>query len=295
MSLEESLSSSSVKFVPWAPSWEEGIEISSSGHSTAPSFAYQRNFTETERELLHRGVDLIVGVKETKNLDNRNQSELISEPSSSHSTGHFLVKKLPGPSKIITLQKEGTHDVLLQAQKQDSSSKEMWRITSPRMNIGECVVIANSKKSSFYVLRDGHEEAAIYYRKPPGNTKLRFFDVIIPALEKESGKHVSVKFDGSESYLLAQAPLETVPSDCVKLSVREPQLKDQRWVLMFNGRVKRSSARNFILVHPGQPAREILLCGKCGVKEFVFDLNWPLSIIQGFGIYLTLFSKPKPN
>lgn len=293
MSLE-SLSSSAVKFVPWPLSWEEGIEMSSNGRVVAPSFANQKNFTETERELLHRGIDLIVGVKEARSLEKESQTEIIVDPASTHSTGHFIVKKIPGPSKVITLQKEGTHDIILQAVKQHGG-KEMWKITSPVMNLGECVVMANAKKSSFYLLRDGHEEVAIHYRKASGNTKLRFFDVIIPALQKETGKHAPVRFDGVGSYLLAQAPLETIPSDCIKLTVREPQLRDHRWVLMFNGRVKRSSSRNFILIHPGQPAREILLCGKCGVKEFVFDLNWPLSIIQGFGIYLTLFSKPKPN
>jgi len=138
------------------------------------------------------------------------------------------------------------------------------------------------------------EEVAVLYRRPVGNTALRFFDVVMPALERDTGRRVPVTFDG-ESYLLAQAHKATLPSDCVRLSVREPRLRNQRWVLMFNGRVKRSSAKNFILVHPGRAEREILLCGKCGTGEFVFDINWPLSVLQGFGVYLTLFSNPKPN
>ncbi|OHS93956.1 hypothetical protein TRFO_39855 [Tritrichomonas foetus] len=294
---EEALASQAVKYVPWAPSWEEGIEIHSGLRSNASlATLAQRNFTDTERELLHRGVELMVGVKEAQVMDRPDIISQIIDPASTHSTSHFLVAHNPGPVDILTIQKEGDATILLEAERiKDPSSKLIWKITSPLGEIGNCGVYTPDKHMSFYLLRDGFEEAAIYYRKASGNTNLRCFDVVVPSLQRDTGKHVPIRFDDKSSYLLAQAPLQTVPNDCIKMSVREPQQKDGRWVLMFNGRVKRTSARNFILVHPAQPSREILLCGKCGVKQFVFDLNWPLSLIQGFGIYLTLFSKPKPH
>ena len=292
--VEASLASSAVKFAPWAPSWEDGIEVGSGGHVT-PVVSQRRDFTETERELLHRGVELIIGVKESQELEQPDPSDVALSPSSPHSTAHYIVRRVPGPSETLTLRKEGEGGCALDAERQVATAKALWKITSANCSIGECSLITNAKRSTFVLLRDGFEEAAIYYRKAPGNTNLRFFDVVIPALQRETGKRVEIRYDGANSYLLAQATAETMPSDCVKLSVREPQLKDQRWVLMFNGRVKRSSTRNFILVHHSQPAREILLCGKSGHKEFVFDINWPLSVLQGFGVYLTLFSKPKPN
>lgn len=294
MSLEASLASAAVKFVPWAPSWEEGVEVKS-GVQTSPVAAPRRDFTETERELLHRGVELIIGVKESQDLEELNPSDVATVPVSSHSTAHYLVHRVPGPRDALTLRKDGDGGFILNAEREPTNSKALWKISGVNCSIGDCSLIANSRRSTFVLLRDGYEEAGIYYRKAPGNTNLRFFDVVIPALQRETGRRVEIKYDGANSYLLAQATADTLPSDCVKLSVREPQLKDQRWVLMFNGRVKRSSTRNFILVHPSQPAREILLCGKSGNKEFVFDINWPLSVLQGFGVYLTLFSKPKPN
>ena len=286
-----------IKYVPWAPSWEEGIEVHGGIRSNATNAGMpSKNFTDTERELLHRGVELIVGVKESQVLERPDAIQQIIEPASTHSTSHYIVAHIPGPVDILIIQKEGDATILLEAERiKDANSKQIWKITSPLGDIGNCGVYTPDKNMSFYVVRDGFEEAGIYYRKSQGNTSLRCFDVIVPSLQKDTGKHVPIRFDKKSSYLLAQAPLEKIPNDCIKLSVREPQQKDGRWVLMFNGRVKRSSTRNFILIHPSQPQREILLCGKCGVKKYVFDLNWPLSLLQSFGIYLTLFSKPKPH
>lgn len=295
--IDAALASSAVKFVPWAPSWEEGIEVHNGVHATSTLAANtQKNFTETEKELLNRGVPLIVGVKETKIFVQTDLIANIYAPCSTHSTSHYTVTRIPGPVNVLRLNKEGDNNIILEAEMQKNASpgKPLWKITSPSGDIGDCYVISNAKHSSFAVIKDGFEEAGVYFRKQGANSTLRVFDVIIPSLQKETGKHLPIRFN-NQSYLLTQAPLETVASDVVKLSVREPQCKDGRWVLMFNGRVKRPSTRNFILTHPSQPSREILLCGKCAVKQFVLDLNWPLSLLQGFGIYLTLFSKPKYN
>lgn len=295
---EDALASQVIKYVPWAPNWEEGIEIQGSIRSTASLAALaKKNFTDTERELIQKGVDLIVGVKETQVLDHPDLIQQMLDPASTHSTSHYIVAHNPGPIDSLTIQKEGDALILLEAIRvKDPNSKEVWKITSPLGDIGDCSLYTPDRSMSFFLLRNGYEEAAIYFRRPStGNTKLKFFDVVIPSLQRDTGKHVPICYDNQNSYLLAQAPLDTVPNDVIKMTVREPQEKDGRYVLMFNGRVKRSSTRNFILVHPSQPSREILLCGKSGVKQFVFDLNWPLSLIQGFGIYLTLFSKPRSH
>lgn len=294
---EDIFAAEAVKFVPWAENWEEGLEFHGNIKSTSTLASLtHRNFTDTERELIHKGVDLIVGVKEAQVLDHPDILSQIVEPASTHSTSHFLVAHNPGPIDSITIQKEGDATILLEAIRvKEQNARQVWKITSPLVEIGDCTVYAQDKNASFYLLRDGFEEAAIYFRKSAGNSKLRCFDVIVPSLQRETGKHVPISFDDKSSYLLAQAVQDTIPNDCIKMSVREPQEKDGRYVLMFNGRVKRTSAKNFILVHPSQPSREILLCGKSGVKKYVFDLNWPLSLIQGFGIFLTLFSKPRSH
>jgi hypothetical protein len=295
--LDEALSSSMVKFVPWAPSWEEGIELTGVIHS-APSFSgnTQRPFTETERELLHRGVDLIVGAKDFRSIEQKTPLDQIVDPAASHATFHGMVRRIHSQTDVVVLQKERDGTVLLEAEKQSSvATRVLWRITSPEGNIGDCAITANPKHSTFYLVRDGLEEAAVCFRKSPGNSTLKCFDVTIPALDRDTGKHISIRFDGHNSYLLAQGLADTPAADCVKLTVRDPQLKEGRWVLLFNGRVKKLSAKNFILVLPTQPNREILLCGKAAAKQFVFDLNWPLSVLQAFGVYLTLFSKPKAN
>jgi hypothetical protein len=295
--LDEALSSSIVKFVPWPPTWEEGIELAGVIHSPISYAGNARpSFTETERELLHRGVDLIIGAKDFRSIEQKTPTDQMVDPVTSHATFHGMIHRIHNQNDMVILRKERDGTILLEAEKQASlTSRVLWRITSREGNVGDCAITANQKRSTFYLVRDGLEEVAVCYRKAPGNASFKCFDVVIPALERDSGKHTAIRYDGHNSYLLTQALADNPASDCVKLTVREPQLREGRWVLLFNGRVKKLSAKNFILIRPGQPNREILLCGKAAVKQFVFDLNWPLSIVQAFGIYLTLFSKPKPN
>jgi hypothetical protein len=295
--IDEALASAAVKFVPWAPSWEEGIEMDGVIHSPSSfSGTTQQHFTETERELLQRGVDRIVGAKDFRAVEQKNRCDVLVDPTGAHGTFHGVVRRIHGPTDLILLQRERDGGVLLKAEKQLAiPSKILWRITSPDCQLGDCSVFANTKHSMFYLVRDGLEEVAVCYRRPPAASQFRCFDVVVPALQRDTGRRVPIRFDGHDSYLLAQATADAPAQDCVKLTVRDPQLREGRLVLLFNGRVKKRSGRNFIVIEPGQPGREILLCGKTAVKQFVFDLNWPLSILQGFGIDLTLFSKPKPN
>jgi hypothetical protein len=221
---------------------------------------------------------------------------VLVDPTAAHGTFHGIVRRIHGPADLILLQRERDGGLLLKAEKQPATtSKILWRITSPDCQLGDCSIVANVKHSTFYLVRDGLEEVAVCYRRAQAGSHFRCFDVIVPALQRDTGRRVPIRFDGHDSYLLVQAAAAAPAQDCVKLTVREPQMMEGRWVLLFNGRVKKRSGRNFIVVAPAQPSREIFLCGKSAVKQFVFDLNWPLSILQGFGINLTLFSKPKPN
>lgn len=291
--LDESLKKFQVKYVPWTPGWEEAVENESVSRSAATvASATQQTFTETERELHKQGVKLVYGVKESKLIEEPNPLSILIEPASPVSPSHFSVTRICGTIETISLSREGSDKTLLSAQLQKIDDISIWNITSPIINLGECKLVSNSKMSSFYLIRNGYEEVAIQYKQTK-QVHFSIFSVIIPALLRESSGHVLVNFEDNKSYLLQQAQSETVSSDCVKLVTREPQLKDGRYVLLFNGRVKRTSAKNFILTHESLPSREILLCGKNAPKQFVLDLNWPMSLLQGFGVFLTLFVQPK--
>ncbi|KAH0793754.1 Tub-like protein [Histomonas meleagridis] len=289
--LDETLSSEMISFVPWPPSWENPEH----GKKPAPVPTAKKIFTETEKELLNRGIPLIVGVKDIQKIEQPDPILQLFDPHPPNSVGHFLVTRIPAKTDVIVLQREDDGTILLEAEKfADPKNGELWKIVSPLGNIGNCVLISNSKRSSFYMLHNEQEEVAICIRKILSDPKMKLFDVYIPLLQKETGKHVSIIFD-ENPYLLSQSKSETIASDVVKLSTRKPQQKNGRKTLTFTGRVKKPSSKNFILIHPDQPTREILLCGKCKMKQFVFDLGWPLSIIQGFAIFLAMFSHPKPN
>jgi hypothetical protein len=293
---DEPLSSSAIKFVPWPPSWEEGLTSGGIRPSASVLTPQRPQFTETERELIHRGVNLVVGVKEPRIFEQPPPQDTLLDPASTRATTHCAVRRVRASNDVIVLQTERDNTILLEAERQTSqNSKHLWKITSPLCELGDCTIIANPKRSVFYLLRDGCEEVAISYRKPPSTAPFKYFDVIIPALQRDSGKRTQVRFDGKNSYLASQFGQDKVAADVVKLSVREPESKEGRWVLLFNGRVKKPSTKNFIVVLPSQPTREILLCGKASEQQFVFDLNWPLSVLQGFGVHLTMFSEPKPN
>ena len=291
MQLDSSLSNYEVKYVPWAPSWEDGIDANNNGHASASLASKEkRNFTETERELIQRGMDLVVGVPEPKISVTPDFLNILTTPVPTHTIHHCVVKKYTSGIEKITLQKEDTDQILLVAEKASPHKDGIWTITSPVCDLGDCTVY--SKNKNFYCVQNDFEEIAVRF-KPSKVAELEMFDVVIPALVRDSGNRTPIHYEGSASYLLSHSasPQDQMPPDCVRLSSREPQKKDSRYVLMFNGRVKKPSKKNFILILPSMPAREILLCGKRATKEYVFDMNWPLSFVQGFAIYLTLFSK----
>jgi len=62
------------------------------------------------------------------------------------------------------------------------------------------------------------------------------------------------------------------------------------FVLNFNGRVTIASVKNFQLIHPNQPNNVILQFGRVGTDTFTLDVQYPLSIYQGFAIALSSFS-----
>jgi len=293
MLTEDCLSSLKIKYIPWPPNWEEGI--GNSEGDPIVSKAKVVEISETEKELIRRGIDLYVDSNEKIKSVASDNKDLILSSSFYHSQHQFLVNRIPGSIPRITVRKEEENsEVLLFAERMTTQKDVLWVISSSVCEIGDCYVYANQKKSAFYCVCDGYEEIAIQYRRPPANSKLRYLDVMIPALSKASKSKMKIKYDGTKSHLLSHMYSENTPSDCVKLTVREPQKKDGRYVLMFNGRVKRPSGKNFILISSQNPSRELLLCGKSAQDEYVLDMSWPLTLLQGFAAFLTQFSKPKP-
>lgn len=288
MQLDKTLSRHEVKFVPWAPGWEDGIDANNNGHASASLASKEkRHFSQTERELISKGMDLVVGIPDQKDTDTPDFFNILTVPVPTHTMQHCVVRRTKSGVQRITLHREETDEVLLVAEKISPLKDGIWTINSPNCDFGSCTVFGKGK--TFYCVHNEFEEIAVKF-KPSKQSNLEMFDVIMPALVRDSGSRTPIHYEGT-SYLLAQAQKEQMPADCIRLSSREPQKKESRYVLMFNGRVKRASKKNFILILPSMPTREILLCGKRATNEYVFDMNWPLSLVQGFAIYLTLFSK----
>lgn len=294
MEVEECYKSSEVKYVVWAPGWEEKVDENNRGHASASLTSKEkRNFTETERELHLKGIDLVIGVNESQSYVHDDLLTQLVIPVSSYSTSRFTIKRVKGSNETIQLFRDNEMSQLLLQATKLPGKESLWDITSPTHNIGCCRVYLSSKRNQFYCVFNDTEEMAVVYRKSnKKGKKYCFFEVMLPALTKDTGNRTQIAFR-EECYLLGHANLEVLPSDCVRLHVREPQIKDGNPVLLFNSRVKKPSKKNFVLIHQSNPSRDILLFGKSGVKQFNLDINWPLSIIQGFSICLTSFSKPK--
>ncbi|EAY02573.1 hypothetical protein TVAG_116270 [Trichomonas vaginalis G3] len=288
---EECLSSMVVKTVLWAPGWEESVDLNNNGHASASLASKEkRNFTETERQLIHKGMDLVVGIPDQKVSNMPDYVNLLTTPIASYTTMHCIVRRTKGSVEKITIQKENEPNapILLQAEKSTKIKDAVWIITSPICDIGECIVY-NGGKQSFYCVLNDFEEVAVKFKTNSKAPNLSALDVILPALVRDSGSRTPIHYTGNSSFLVSQANAEKMSADCVRISSKEPQKKDNRYVLMFNGRVKSASKKNFILILPSMPTRDLLLCGKRADSEYVFDMNWPLSLVQGFAIYLTFF------
>ncbi|KAI8903396.1 tubby C-terminal-like domain-containing protein [Gorgonomyces haynaldii] len=77
----------------------------------------------------------------------------------------------------------------------------------------------------------------------------------------------------------------------LQLQNKLPQWSDetQSYVLNFNGRVSLASVKNFQIVHPNDLEHVVLQFGKVTQNEFSVDIQYPFSILLGFGIVLTAF------
>ena len=68
--------------------------------------------------------------------------------------------------------------------------------------------------------------------------------------------------------------------------------EDKAFVMNFNGRVAKSSNKNFILVDEFDPERYYLLLGKSDEVNgdwFNLDITYPFSILQSFAFCITSF------
>lgn len=61
------------------------------------------------------------------------------------------------------------------------------------------------------------------------------------------------------------------------------------YVLNFNGRAHKPSAKNFQLVEDKNENKVHLLLGKVNKQVFNLDFEWPLSPFQAFGIAVSSF------
>ncbi len=84
------------------------------------------------------------------------------------------------------------------------------------------------------------------------------------------------------------AGLSAVPSETTQPNPIANQTTAAVHYLDFKGRVTRSSAKNFQLVHwdhnSGATGHMAMQFGKRGGEEFVVDFAWPLSALQAFAM-----------
>jgi hypothetical protein len=98
-------------------------------------------------------------------------------------------------------------------------------------------------------------------------------------------------------HALARAPTSRVVDDgSTQMSTfqnRSPiwYERDQAYLLNFMGRVRIASVQNFQIVQQDNVANETLLqFGRVSSTVFSMDVQWPLSIVQAFGVCLTSIS-----
>jgi tubby-related protein 1 len=68
----------------------------------------------------------------------------------------------------------------------------------------------------------------------------------------------------------------------------------QSFVLNFHGRVSQASVKNFQIIHPEQDQDYIVLqFGRVGTDIFTMDVQYPLNLLNAFGIALTSFDEKR--
>jgi hypothetical protein len=75
------------------------------------------------------------------------------------------------------------------------------------------------------------------------------------------------------------------------LNTRKPTYfkETKEYVMNFEGKVKKSSIKNFILEDRDNQNAKTLLFGKVGDDDYVLDVMNPLSPLVGIGIVMTVF------
>jgi hypothetical protein len=209
---------------------------------------------------------------------------MITLPVCPGSTSFFTVSQISGDREAYSMEKDYENIPFIYAVKQPNS----YSISG---EFGDARLYFNDAKTSYWLVRNSVEELAVIFKKVIPGTQYKLFDVGIPSLDPATNESVKIDFEGI-SYLLRAIASPEVDQRVVKLSTKEPEFKEGRYVLIFNGRVKKLTKYNFILLHSHYPDREVLVFGKSSDEKFILDTNWPVSPLQAFGIALTLFSAP---
>ena len=133
-----------------------------------------------------------------------------------------------------------------------------------------------------------------------GSRGPRKMKVIVPTVD-DTGKRTELRPVHERDSMLERYKAEAETDDLVVLKNKQPKWNDQvgAYVLNFNGRVKRASKKNFLLVgEKGNANMEefpedtvFLRFGKMSKTRFSLDFRYPLSPVVALGIACTTFAK----
>jgi len=132
--------------------------------------------------------------------------------------------------------------------------------------------------------------------KKPKETRPLRFNVAVPALVQGKPKDVKALGDKTHSELekMLKRPLDNTENITIlvcKEADRNPATG--RCSMDFKGRVTMSSVKNIQLIVQGpgasSPPIVVLQFGKCSSSDYTMDVTHPLSLLQAFGIVISLF------
>eukprot|EP01112_Ceratiomyxa_fruticulosa_P014026 TRINITY_DN3990_c0_g1_i1.p1 TRINITY_DN3990_c0_g1~~TRINITY_DN3990_c0_g1_i1.p1 ORF type:complete len:471 (+),score=78.94 TRINITY_DN3990_c0_g1_i1:412-1824(+) len=133
--------------------------------------------------------------------------------------------------------------------------------------------------------------AVLYSSNILGFKGPRKMNVLIPALKDDmtqvSWKPMTASAGICERYKAGNL------ANMVPLQNKAPVWNEetQSYVLNFHNRVRQASVKNFQLIHPEDPDYIIMQFGRVGMDAFTMDFQYPMSLVQAFGIALTSFDR----
>ncbi|KAL6463039.1 hypothetical protein MHYP_G00274300 [Metynnis hypsauchen] len=204
----------------------------------------------------------------------------------------------------------GKKQLLLVARRMKKSKASSFVISVDESNKADSVVgaLRSNKKRTEFILYDKVREpgeideallaeacmkelAAISYEKVLGLRKLQQMSVVIPGKDKIRERRPVYVFTAQESTL--KKLLKNKKSKLITLEVKKPvwNAEMKACALDFNGRVKKTSAKNFQLICPKNPEKLVMQFGRVDEEHFALDYSAPLCALQAFAIALSWFEE----